>query len=471
MPIDSLHRLFTDTFSQPPLSMKELSASGSNRRYFRMLGKGFTIIGAYNKDLKENQAFIGFSKHFHSQGFAVPEVLAEDANNYIYLLSDLGDETLYSYRSKFNEFTPELIQTYKEALNNLLAFQTRGSHGLDYSLCYPRNAFDRQSIYWDLNYFKYYFLKLAHISFDEQLLENDFEHFTNFLLEADADFFLFRDFQSRNIMLHDNKLFFIDYQGGRKGALPYDVASLLYDGKAAIPQKIREELLTYYIQELTQAKVWDAALFRKYYYAFVLVRIMQAMGSYGYRGFYERKEHFLQSIPFALKNLQWILENVQLPLQLPSLWKVFEQLVQSDKLQSLKQVKLKIDIHSFSYKKGYPEDSSGNGGGFVFDCRCLPNPGRQEAFVHLTGQDNEVIHFLEKEREVILFFEHIKSIVDMAVKNYLDRDFSHLSISFGCTGGQHRSVYFAEKLSNYLLGKYPVTTSVHHNAEKNWVLK
>ncbi len=256
MPIDSLHRLFTDTFSQPPLSMKELSASGSNRRYFRMLGKGFTIIGAYNKDLKENQAFIGFSKHFHSQGFAVPEVLAEDANNYIYLLSDLGDETLYSYRSKFNEFTPELIQTYKEALNNLLAFQTRGSHGLDYSLCYPRNAFDRQSIYWDLNYFKYYFLKLAHISFDEQLLENDFEHFTNFLLEADADFFLFRDFQSRNIMLHDNKLFFIDYQGGRKGALPYDVASLLYDGKAAIPQKIREELLTYYIQELTQAKVW-----------------------------------------------------------------------------------------------------------------------------------------------------------------------------------------------------------------------
>ena len=471
MPIDSLRTLFTQTFSQPPLSIKELSASGSNRRYFRMLGKGFTIIGAYNKDFKENQAFIGFSKHFHAQGFAVPEVLAEDVNNYIYLLSDLGDETLYSYRCKFNEFTSELIQTYKEALKNLLAFQTRGSQGLDYSLCYPRNAFDRQSIYWDLNYFKYYFLKLAHISFDEQLLENDFELFTNFLLEAKADFFLFRDFQSRNIMLHNNKLFFIDYQGGRKGALPYDVASLLYDGKAAIPQNIREELLEYYIQQLTNAKVWDAALFRKYYYAFVLVRIMQAMGSYGYRGFYERKEHFLQSIPFALKNLQWILENVQLPLQLPSLWKVFEQLVQSDKLQSLKQVKLKIDIHSFSYKKGYPEDSSGNGGGFVFDCRCLPNPGRQEAFVHLTGQDNEVIHFLEKEREVILFFEHIKSIVDMAVKNYLDRDFSHLSISFGCTGGQHLSVYFAEKLSNYLLGKYPVTTSVHHNAEKNWVLK
>ena len=471
MPIDNLTYLFTQTFAQQPLEMKELSASGSNRRYFRMQGNNFTVIGAYNKDLKENQAFIGFTKHFHSQGFAVPEVLAQDLSKHIYLLTDLGDETLYSYRCKFNEFTPELMQTYKEALKNLLALQTKGGNNLDYSLCYPRAAFDRQSIYWDLNYFKYYFLKLAHISFDEQLLENDFVTFTNFLLEADADFFLFRDFQSRNIMLHDNKLFFIDYQGGRKGALPYDVASLLYDGKAAIPQSIREELVDYYIEELTASKLWNPTLFRKYYYAFVLVRIMQAMGSYGYRGFYERKEHFLLSIPFALKNLSWILENIQLPVVLPTLSKVFEQLIHSEKLQSFKQPKLKIDIHSFSFKIGYPQDTSGNGGGFVFDCRCLPNPGRQEAFVHLTGQHTEVVNFLEKEREVILYFEHIKSIVDLAVKNYLERDFSHLSISFGCTGGQHGSVYFAEKLSNYLLGKYPVTTFVHHNAEKNWVLK
>lgn len=471
MPIDSLKTLFIQTFAQSPLSVKELLASGSNRRYFRMHGSDFSVIGAYNNDLKENQAFLGFSKHFFSKGFKVPEVLAEDLPNHIYILNDLGDETLYSHRCKFNEFTPELIETYKGALKNLLALQTKGGEGLDYSLCYPRAAFDQQSIYWDLNYFKYYFLKLAHISFDEQLLENDFKTFTNFLLEADADYFLFRDFQSRNVMLHEDKLYFIDYQGGRKGALPYDVASLLYDGKAAIPQTIREELVEYYIQELTRAKVWNPESFRKYYYAFVLVRIMQAMGSYGYRGFYERKEHFLQSIPFALKNLSWIIEHVQLPIALPTLWKVFEQLVQSDKLQSLKQAKLNIDIRSFSYKVGYPEDSSGNGGGFVFDCRCLPNPGRQEAFAHLTGLHQDVIDFLEKEKEAILYFEHITSIIDLAVKKYLERDFTHLAISFGCTGGQHRSVYFAEKMAHYLQKKYPVIISLTHTAEKIWNTK
>ena len=468
MPIENLKQLFTKTYSQEPLGIKELSASGSNRRYFRMQGTDFTVVGAYNKDLKENQAFIGFSEHFRSKGFAVPDVLAQDLSNNIYLLNDLGDETLYSYRSKFNEFSPELIQTYKDALKNLLALQTKGGEGLDYSLCYPRAAFDRQSIYWDLNYFKYYFLKLAHINFDEQLLENDFDAFTDFLLEADADYFLFRDFQSRNIMLHDNKLFFIDYQGGRKGALPYDVASLLYDGKAAIPQTVRQELLEYYIEQLSISNVWDPQLFRTYYYAFVLVRIMQAMGSYGYRGFYERKEHFLLSIPFALKNLEWILENVQLPIALPTLWKVFEQLIHSEKLQSLKQPKLHIDIQSFSYKKGYPHNTDENGGGFVFDCRCLPNPGRLETFVHLTGQDPKVIQYLEKEKEVILFFEHITSMVDIAVQNYLQRDFSHLAIAFGCTGGQHRSVYFAEKLAHYLQKKYSIQISITHTAEKEW---
>ncbi|HPX58938.1 MAG TPA: RNase adapter RapZ [Bacteroidales bacterium] len=468
MPINDLKNLFEQTFNHTPLSVNELSASGSNRRYFRMQGKAISVIGAYNKDLRENEAFLGFTKHFLSKGVNVPDIIAEDLSRNIYILSDLGDETLYSYRCKFNEFTPELIQIYKDVLKNLLFLQTEGGKELNYSLAYPRAAFDHQSISWDLNYFKYYFLKLADIPFDEQLLENDFTTFTKFLLEADANFFLFRDFQSRNIMLHQNKLFFIDYQGGRKGALPYDVASLLYDGKAAIPPSVRTELLEYYIEKMNATNSWNPDLFRKYYYAFVFVRIMQAMGSYGYRGFYERKEHFLQSIPFALKNLKWLLENINLPINIPTLWKVFEQLIQSKKLNSIKQNKLTVSIASFSYKKGYPKDNSSNGGGFVFDCRCLPNPGRYEAYKHLTGLDKEVIAFLEKEKEVILFFEHITSVINMSVSNYLERDFTNLAINFGCTGGQHRSVYFAEKLANYLKNKYSIKIIVTHTAENNW---
>lgn len=471
MLIDNLKTLFADTFSKEVVNIHPLTASGSARRYFRMQADDISVMGVYNNDWKENQAFLAFTKHFLSKEFYVPDVMAEDTAKHIYILNDLGDETLYNYRSKYNEFTPDLIQTYKNALKQLLLFQTKGGDGLDYSLCYPREAFDRQSIFWDLNYFKYYFLKLAGISFDEQLLENDFEIFAKFLLEADAGFFMFRDFQSRNIMLHDNKLFFIDYQGGRKGALPYDVASLLYDGKAAIPQSIREELLEYYIEELAQTALWPADLFRKYYYAFVLVRMMQAMGSYGYRGFYERKEHFLQSIPFALKNLSWILGNVTLPVKLPTLWKVFEQLIQSEKLNAIKQPKLNIHISSFSFKKGYPQDQSDNGGGFVFDCRCLPNPGRYDEYKYLTGKHASVISFLEKEKEVILFFEHITSILDIAVQNYLERDFTHLAVSFGCTGGQHRSVYFSEKLADYLKLNYPVNIHITHINENDWILK
>lgn len=471
MPIDNLKALFANTFSKEVVNISPLTASGSARRYFRMQAEGVSVMGVYNNDLKENRAFLAFTKHFLSKGFYVPDVLAEETAKHIYILSDLGDETLYNYRSKYNEFTPDLIQTYKNALKQLLLFQTKGGEGLDYSFCYPRGAFDRQSIFWDLNYFKYYFLKLAGIGFDEQLLENDFEIFANFLLEADAGFFMFRDFQSRNIMLHDNKLFFIDYQGGRKGALPYDVASLLYDGKAAIPQTIREELLEYYIEELAHTGLWPVDLFRKYYYAFVLVRMMQAMGSYGYRGFYERKEHFLQSIPFALKNLTWIIENVTLPVKLPTLWKVFEQLIHSEKLNALKQPKLNIHISSFSYKKGYPPDPSDNGGGFVFDCRCLPNPGRFDEYKHLTGKQDSVISFLEKEKKVILFFEHITSILDIAVQNYLERDFTHLTVSFGCTGGQHRSVYFAEKLADYLKSNYPVNIHITHINENDWIIE
>jgi len=463
---EELKDLFFSTFNQKVERINLLEASGSNRKYYRMQTETRSVIGAYNEDLKENKAFIAFSRHFLKKGISVPAVYAENLEKNIYLLEDLGDETLYSrlcrLRNSSETFPQAMIPIYKQVLDGLIKIQLAGNEDFDYSLCYPRHSFDEQSIAWDLNYFKYYFLKLAQIPFDEASLEKDFKTFTHFLLEADSNFFLYRDFQSRNIMLHENNLYYIDYQGGRRGALQYDVASLLYDAKADIPQAVREQLLDYYVEQLQKQLPQQAASFKKYYDAFVLVRIMQAMGTYGFRGFYERKPHFLQSIPYALKNLKHLLLHSQLPIQILHLQHVLSQLVHSETLQQYAQPKLTVSINSFSFKKNYPVDTSGNGGGFVFDCRCLPNPGRYEQYSFLTGKDAEVIAFLEKEEAVKQYFEYAKGLIDMAIKDYMKRGFENLSVSFGCTGGRHRSVFFAEKMQKYVNQNYTVNVRGRH---------
>jgi hypothetical protein len=323
---------------------------------------------------------------------------------------------------------------------------------------------------WDLSYFKYYFLKLADIPFNEQLLEDDFNKLIDYLQSVDTGYFLYRDFQSRNVMINKGELHFIDYQGGRKGALQYDVASLLYDSKADIPQNIRQELLDFYIQNLREYKQVDAEQFKKSYYAYVLIRMMQAMGAYGFRGFYEKKTHFLQSIPYALQNLEWILTNVDFPIEIPNLMEVFKNLINSEKLTRFKSKKrrnstLAVSITSFSYKKGIPDDNSGNGGGFVFDCRAIHNPGRYDEYKMFTGKDKPVIDFFEKENDMHEFLNHVFSIVDMSVEKYEERNFTNLMVSFGCTGGQHRSVYAAEKLIEHLRQKYSVQISLWHREQ------
>lgn len=464
-----LKQLFRLHFSVEAETITPLPVSGSSRRYFRMGGSGCSAIGVYNTDSKENRAFLSFTGHFLSKGLPVPRILAEDLAQNIYLEEDLGDETLFAFRNRQPAFTDELKEKYRQALAYLLAFQTRGAEGMDLSWCYPRAVFDSQSVAWDLNYFKYYFLKLAAVPFDEQLLENDFQTLTQFLLQADNRFFLFRDFQSRNIMLREDKVYFIDYQGGRKGALPYDVASLLYDGKADIPPEVRDELLESYLERLQASGVWPVEQFRKYYPAFVLVRILQAMGSYGYRGFYEQKSHFLTSVPYALRNVEYLLEHAELPVEIPHLRKLLLSLPASEKLAGLSVEPLTLDICSFSFRKGLPADESGHGGGFVFDCRCLPNPGREEAFRHLTGKHPEVVAYLEKEGAVAVFFEHVRALVGQAVENYHSRRFRHLSVAFGCTGGQHRSVYFAERLAATMREKYPaLRIRLSHLASESW---
>ncbi|MBD3224669.1 MAG: phosphotransferase [Caldithrix sp.] len=449
------------------VEIKPLKAHGSDRRYFRIFGKDRTAIGVYNPDIKENIAFLTFSKQFAEHGLNVPQIYDQELDKNIYLEEDLGDETLFSYLSRVREkkgFTPNIVEYYEKTINQLPRFQVEAGQNIDYSVCYPRSSFDRQSMHWDLNYFKYYFLKLAKVPFDEQHLEDDFKKFIDFLLEADRHFFLYRDFQSRNIMLRNGEPFFIDYQGGRKGALQYDLASLLYDAKADIPQDIRIRLLDHYLDRLKGYRSFNREQFLEYFYGYVLIRIMQALGAYGFRGFYERKEHFLKSVPYAIQNLEWILHNVKLPVELPVLTDAWSRLVRSTFLRQLGNVKLRLNvrIQSFSYKRGIPWDEKGHGGGFVFDCRLLPNPGRYDQYQDVTGNDQPVIEFLRKENEVDNFLNDIKNIAAHAIRNYKERNFSDLMIAFGCTGGQHRSVYCANQLGQFLKDTYDVDVQVRH---------
>ncbi len=458
------------------ISTQQLPPSGSNRKYYRLTTNNETFIGAYNPDPKENLAFIHFSKHFNNCKLNVPQVIADEINNNIYILSDLGDTTLFSFieenRSDGN-FNKNLLNIYKRVLDDLIKFQFVGGKELDYSFCYPRARFDKQSMMWDLNYFKYYFLKLAKVNFDEQDLENDFEVFVNYLSKADCKYFLYRDFQSRNIMLKDDTLYYIDYQGGRKGPLYYDVASLLYDAKANIPDNYRQELLNYYINKVSENIKVDETEFKSYYYAFVLIRIMQAMGAYGFRGFYEKKEHFLKSIPYALKNLEWLLNNIELNVNIPTLTNLLKKLTNSNDLKKISgkvfpQNSLCVKIYSFSYLKGIPVDDSGNGGGFIFDCRVLPNPGRILEYETITGQHTKVMEYLNNEQEVNQFLNNVYKIVEQSVEKYISRNFTNLQVSFGCTGGQHRSVYCAEKLAEYLKSKYQINIELEHTNKDNW---
>lgn len=465
----NIKKLFKSWSGEELLKSDALPESGSYRKYYRLFGATKQCIAVFNEDKKENHAFIEFSKHFYAKNLPVPKILAEDTSNFIYLQSDLGDISLYEHLEKERkgiDFPDSLFNLYKKVLDNLLRFQIIGAEGFDYSICYPRAAFDKQSMMWDLNYFKYYFLKLAKIPFYEQELEDDFQRFTDFLLQADTNYFLYRDFQSRNIMVKDSEPYFIDYQGGRKGALAYDLASLLYDSKADIPQEIRNELRLYYINQLSEYQI-DKHNFEHYYFGYVLIRIFQAMGAYGFRGFYEKKTHFLQSIPYAIQDLEYLIENIDLPVHLPELWKVMRALTQSEELMKFKNPdkKLTVSIFSFSYKKGLPSDDMGNGGGFVFDCRGIHNPGRYEQYFNLTGRDREVIDFFEKNKEMDAFLENVFSLVEKSVEKYQKRNFSSLMVSFGCTGGQHRSVYAAERLSTHLKQKYDVEVILNHREQ------
>jgi len=457
MSIDVLKTLFERHFHASPARVQPLQGDlgGSGRKILRLSTEKHRAIGVLYGVREENLAFVEFSKHFRRHALPVPEIYAEDLDHGAYLEEDLGDTTLYEFLTRNRTATtiaPQAIEAYRKVVAILPRFQVEAGRDLNYSVCYPNPSFDRQSIAWDLNYFKYYFLRLAGIPFNERALEDDFSRLTDFLLTAPRDYFLYRDFQSRNILLRNGDPFFVDYQGGRKGALQYDIASLLYDAKADLSPELRQQLLDHYLDTLANFIPLDRPAFLQHFYPYVYIRLMQALGAYGFRGFYERKPHFLQSVPYALKNLRWLLHNVELPIALPTLMGAFQSMLASEKLQAIaaEADNLVVRIFSFSFHQGLPKDETGNGGGFVFDARSLPNPGREDRFKSLTGKDVPVIEYLQQQESVHQFFASALSLVDSAVATYQQRGFRNLMISFGCTGGQHRSVYLAEQLAKRL---------------------
>lgn len=473
-----LSELFSAWSGQPATIVEAIPQAGSDRQYWRLSNGKQTAIGTYNPDARENNAFLEFSRHFKALDLPVPEIYASDPTEHVYLQEDLGGESLLQrlMSSRNGADIPQsVIALYEKSLSALSRLQTIGGKDLDYATCYPREAFDQQSMRWDLSYFKYYFLKLARIPFDEQLLENDFNALADYLLTAETDHFMFRDFQSRNIMVRDDQPYFIDYQGGRRGALQYDVASLLFQAKANLPEELRSHLLEHYLSEASRYTEVDPVQFKEHYAGYLLIRLIQVLGAYGFRGFFEKRPHFLESIPFGLKNIAWWLENQSVPVQLPELMRVLHSLADAPALTALgkkwdQESQLTIRVQSFSYKKALPVDPSGNGGGFFFDCRGLHNPGRYQPYKKLTGRDQPVIDFLLANSEIEQFLQHARNLVDISVQDYIERNFSHLMVSFGCTGGQHRSVYSADRMAAYLKGKYNVNVVVEHLVQeaKNW---
>lgn len=462
--INKIKELYANISDNKYIKIIQLKQSGSYRKYYRIIDENNSVLGVYNPDFEENDAFLTFSKHFASKNLNVPKIIAEFTDEKVYFIQDLGNTTVYEFL-KTNPSELEIVKTYKKILDNLILFQFDGIKELDLKKCYPRSVFDKQSIMWDLNYFKYFVLKIAKVTFNEQRLENDFNKFADFLISTNTDYFLYRDFQSKNIMLVDNEPYFIDYQGGRKGAFYYDLASLIFDSKANLSENVKIELIYYYYQLVNQRISVDKAYFEKYYNHYALVRVLQAFGAYGFRGIVERKQYFIASIPKAIENVNYFLDNNLITEDLPELKQALKMLTKSELALNFTGFsdKLKIHINSFSYLiDGYPKEENGHGGGFAFDCRFLPNPGRLDYYKKLSGLDKPVIEYLEGYPEVEIFVSDAVKMIKNAAKSYSNQGYTDLQVNFGCTGGRHRSVFSAEKTASILKNLYGLNVIVCH---------
>ncbi|MGM9861642.1 MAG: phosphotransferase [Muribaculaceae bacterium] len=466
MDSQSLIDLYTAHVGQAPTSIDELPSSGSNRRYFRLIGEKH-LIGVLGTSKQENDAFISFDRHFAAKGIPVPEVVAVSKDGMSYLQTDLGDTLLFNAIEKgrlTKVFSPHERELLVKTIRLLPRIQFAGAEGLDFSKCYPTESFDERSIMWDLNYFKYCFLKATGIEFEEDKLEDDFQAMTRELMKAESNTFMYRDFQSRNVMIYNDEPWFIDFQGGRRGPYYYDVASFLWQAKANLSDEFRNELILEYLKSMREYRHVDTAEFFARLRHFVLFRTLQVLGAYGFRGYFEKKPHFMQSVPYAIANLRRL---IAMPFaEYPYLSDLLTRLVNMKQFSDgLEKRSLTVRVMSFAYKKGIPNDVSGNGGGFVFDCRGVNNPGKYERYKPFTGLDRQVIDFLEEDGEVISFLEHCYALVDASVKRYIERGFTNLMVSFGCTGGQHRSVYCAQHMAEHIHKKFGVKVELVHREQ------
>jgi aminoglycoside/choline kinase family phosphotransferase len=458
--------LYNDYVGHEPDSVDELPSSGSNRRYFRLKGEK-SLIGVLGTSLAENNAFIYMSRHFKERNLPVPEVVIISDDKMAYLQEDLGDTLLFNAIEKgrlTRAFSNEERELLVKTIRLLPDLQFAGAVGLDFSICYPASQFDTRSIMWDLNYFKYCFLKATGLDFEEDKLEDDFQRMAEVLMRSQSSTFMYRDFQSRNVMIKDGEPWFIDFQGGRKGPFYYDVASFLWQAKANLPDAFRRDLLKEYLDSLRKYQPIDEDYFNEQLRHFVLFRTLQVLGAYGFRGYFEKKPHFMQSVPFAIANLRELLTEPY--KEYPYMTELLSRLVNMKQFtDELSKHQLTVKVMSFAYKKGIPNDVTGNGGGFVFDCRGVNNPGKYDRYKPFTGLDKQVIQFLEDDGEILRFLEHCYALVDASVTRYLERGFTNLMVSFGCTGGQHRSVYSAQHMAEHLHKKFNIKVELVHREQ------
>jgi len=476
--IENIRSLYRQWKGSDPASLDVLQQSGSERRYFRLSDGSQSVIGTYGANTRENETFIYFSREFGTKQLPVPQLLAVSEDGVYYLQEDFGDISLLNHLET-KGFVPEVYALFRKSLEALAELQVKGDKGLDYSKCLTNREFGKQAIMADLLYFKYYFLDALRKPYDKQKLIDDFEALSNYLTHTEYKYFMFRDFQSRNIMITpDSHVHFIDYQGGMKGAPQYDVASMIWQARANLPEEWKQNLLEDYMnafEKLIPSSL-DRGIFRSQYNGYVLIRLLQVLGAYGFRGLFERKAQFLTSIPLALRNLRAFFENQSLGIAVPEFRKILNICVADEIIEHFTPVQATADtplivhIASFSFKKSMPEDSSDNGGGFVFDCRGILNPGRIENMKTKTGRDKEVKDYLEQQTRMPEFLNSVFDIVDITVEDYIKRGFASLMVSFGCTGGQHRSVYAADALARHLRNKFKVQTELRHLVQDacNW---
>lgn len=456
--------LFEDHFKTPATEAVPLKVSGSNRHYYRLSSGSVSAIGVEGTDIDENRAFITLAGHFREKGINVPEIYGVSQDGQCYLQQDLGDESLYDKVRAGREsgsYSDAEVELLCGAIRELPRIQFIGAQDIDYSICYPDREFNARMVDFDLSYFKYCFLKTSGIRFNEIRLQDDFDAFKDNLLESFGGTFMYRDFQARNIMYHDGGYWFIDFQGGRRGPVFYDIASFVWQAGSHFPVQVKERLVAAYLEGLKQFASINRKVFNSRLRTFALFRTLQVLGAYGFRGRFERKPHFLNSIPYAIDNLkELILEPMP---EYPYLREVLDDLVKAEtgKLDTGDEV-LTVEITSFSYKNGLPEDKSGHGGGYIFDCRALNNPGRYDEYKELCGRDDAVITFLDAQDGVTDFLENAYSLVDRHVEMFLLRGFSHIQVDFGCTGGRHRSVYCAEHMAEHIRQKFNIRVIICH---------